>query len=197
MELVNSRSDLERYLQKVERYYDVGSLASQKVDGDYIVQYYEQSELGYKVFHSAEGSVHMALNFDGEFSKDGYYEQARFVESQIVAIGARRVLELASGQGFNSIYIASRNSGLQVVGIDLTPTHVSAAERASRDVKNVTFSIGNFQDLAFDNESFDLVFEVESICHATDMRLALEEAYRVLRNGGTFVLFDGFRQPVK
>ncbi|RPJ72513.1 MAG: class I SAM-dependent methyltransferase, partial [Alphaproteobacteria bacterium] len=52
---------------------------------------------------------------------------------------------------------------------------------------------GNFQDLQFQDKSFDLVFEVESICHATDMEKALSEAHRVIKPGGYFIAIDGFR----
>lgn len=195
MEIVNSPTDLERYLRKIEKFYDLDLLSAQSIDDDYIVNYYEQSQVGYKVFHSTDGSVHMALNFDGVFDKQGYYEQANFVEEQIRANNCESVLELASGQGFNSVYLARLNPGLQFVGIDLTPAHVATAQEASEGLSNVKFSVGDFQQLAFEDESFNLIFEVESICHATNMRQALNEAHRVLRDGGEFVLFDGFRKP--
>jgi SAM-dependent methyltransferase len=38
-----------------------------------------------------------------------------------------------------------------------------------------------------------LAFEVEALCHAHDASQAFSEVYRVLRPGGRFVIFDGFR----
>ncbi len=41
--------------------------------------------------------------------------------------------------------------------------------------------------------SFDVVWAQESVCHSTDKRAFLNEAYRVLKPGGRLVMVDGFR----
>jgi ubiquinone/menaquinone biosynthesis C-methylase UbiE len=62
-------------------------------------------------------------------------------------------------------------------------------------IPNLGFSVGNFQELPFASDKFGVVFDVESICHATDMEKALRETRRVLRRSGRFVAIDGFRKP--
>jgi len=61
-------------------------------------------------------------------------------------------------------------------------------------MKNLTFQKADFQDLPFQAASFDLVFELESVCHAPDKKTAFEEIFRVLRPGRKAVFFDGFRK---
>jgi ubiquinone/menaquinone biosynthesis C-methylase UbiE len=137
----------------------------------------------------------MALNFDGVFNRDGYYEQARIVDEHIHGLNAKRVLELASGKGFNSAFLAERNPTVDFTGVDLTPSHVFVSSKRATNIPNLHFELGSFQNLTYETQTFDLLFEVESICHATDMKSAISEAFRVLKPGGYFVLFDGFRKP--
>jgi len=190
-----STDRVSEYLETIKKFFNFDTIIEESVDENTTVKYYEQSEYGYRVYHSGQGYIHMAINYDGVFNSDGYYEQARIVNKQIQEIQAVNVLELGCGKGVNSIFLASQNPNVNFLGIDLTPLHISYAQKKSKDLKNVQFSLGNFQDLNFIAEpSFNLIFEVESICHATNMKLMLDEAYRVLKPGGRLIVIDGFRE---
>jgi len=104
-----SSKGLNECLNKIGRVFDAEELLGEKIDNDYVVKYYAKNSWAYRRFHSTEDSVHMALNFDGNFDKDGYYEQARIINKVIQETGARNILELASGKGFNSIYYRHEN----------------------------------------------------------------------------------------
>lgn len=194
--LVNTLKDLPRYLRKVARVFDLERLKDAEISASNVAEYYRLSAPGYDFFHSREGSVHMALNFDGKYSPEGYRAQAEIVGS-LVPRNARRILELGSGKGFNTLLLATERPGIQFTGLDLSPVHVAAARRRSKDFQNVHFVQADFGWLPLASDQFDLVFEVESICHTTSMRLVLQEAYRVLKPGGYFVVFDGFREKPK
>lgn len=187
---------LTKYLSKIRSIYDLDAFRDQEISIDKIVDYYTQSNPGYSFFHSTDGSVHMALSSNGEFSKDDYYAQVRFIDDQVKQIGARNVLELASGKGFNSSYLAQHNPSAQFTGIDITPVHleVSAKKATSLSLDNVTFEYGDFHELKYDDQTFDLVFEIESVCHALDLRQVLTHVYRVLKPGGQFIIFDGLKK---
>ncbi len=188
-----SRDELSKYLRKVERVFHIREFVEKDIEFQDIADYYRESEPGYSFFHSANGSIHMALNPDGKFDRAGYYGQARIVQGYLDRTGAKNVLELASGRGFNSAFLAGTNRETRFTGIDLTPEHVENARQRAKGMPNLEFRQGNFQDLPFQDGSMDLVFEVESICHAIDMSKALSEARRVLKPGGTFIVIDGFR----
>lgn len=135
----------------------------------------------------------MALNCDGHFGKDGYLGQARLVERYIPASQNSRVLEIAAGQGYNSIYLARQHPNATFSAFDFLPKHIKFAERKARYISNIELSVANFEDMPFTDSTFDVAFVVESICHAEDLRRAFEESYRVLRPGGKLVVFDAFR----
>jgi ubiquinone/menaquinone biosynthesis C-methylase UbiE len=187
-------NELKKYLNKVKNVFNIEDLLSETVTENVIKEYYDKSNSGYKLFHSKSGSIHMALNFDKKFNKQGYYGQSNIINNYIKATDSiSDVLELASGNGFNSIFLATENKKINFTGIDLTDEHVRAAQKRINNLTNIKFIQGNFQNLEFPNNNFDLIFEIESICHATDMKKALTEAYRVLRPDKKLYIFDGFR----
>lgn len=193
-ELSMTDAELTKYLNKIKRIFDIDELLHQEISEEDVIDYYVESEAGYEFFHSSEGAVHLALNFDGKFDEEGYYGQAKIVQKHIDESHPQRVLELGSGKGFNTAYLAKQNEDVEFVGVDITREHVAFAKQKSQGIANLHFELGNFQDLQFEGKSFELVFEVESVCHARDMAKALSETYRVLEPGGRFISFDGYRK---
>jgi ubiquinone/menaquinone biosynthesis C-methylase UbiE len=52
---------------------------------------------------------------------------------------------------------------------------------------------GDYHDLGkFDNETFDIIFVIEALCHSTDKSKVFAEARRVLKTDGIFVVIDGY-----
>lgn len=184
---------LRRYLRFVDENFGIDKLSRTPTDADHTAGYYEDSYWAYHFVHSKEGAIHMALNPGGTFDRAGYYGQPCIVERVMRETDAHEVLELASGRGFSSRYLAAQHPGRAFTGIDLTAKHVRAARRSATEYPNVSFLQANFHDLPFADESFDLVFVVESLCHSDDLAQALHEAHRVLRPGGRFIVIDGFR----
>lgn len=189
---VAMREELSRRLEAIERVFDTRLLEGRGASDAEIACYYEQSRWAYRIFHSNDGAMHMALNPDGVFDADGYLGQARSVE-RLFSPGTESVLELAAGRGFNLCYLAERHPQTSFTGVDLVAQHVVAARARAKDLPNARFLAADFQRLPFDAGAFDTVFAVESLCHATDLDRALEEAHRVLRPDGLFVVIDGWR----
>jgi len=185
--------ELARYLTKVDRTFGIDRLLALSADPEAVVRYYVESEAGYALFHSPHGSVHMTLARPGSHGKPDNLGQARVIQQQAEVIDARTLIELGSGKGFNVAYIAAQRPGANVIGMDLTPLYVSIAKEKYARLTNLSFLVGDFHALPFGCRKCDLLFEVEALCHAQDAERAFRDAYMVLRNGGRFVLFDGFR----
>lgn len=184
---------LESYLDMIESVFDTDQLLDSDVDAFSTADYYGKSYWAYHFIHSTQGSIHMSMNFDGEFDKSGYYEQAKIVEKYISDQNSSNILELASGTGFNSVLLAKKHECKHFEGIDLTPKHVDVSKNKASGITNLEFHKGDFHDLQYEPSSFDIVFIVESLGHAQDLTKALTEAYRVLTQGGYFIVIDGFR----
>jgi ubiquinone/menaquinone biosynthesis C-methylase UbiE len=101
-------------------------------------------------------------------------------------VADRRVLDLASGEGFGAATLAESASG--VIGLDvdqLTVEHSTLNYRAP----NLEFRVGDAQDLSsFDAGSFGAVVALEMIEHVADQERVLGEIARVLDPNGVLIM---------
>lgn len=183
------------YVRRVASVYDVDTLIQQPIRPDDVVDYYVQSHVGYRLLHSLNGSIHMAVSQGEQFRFEDYLAQVRFIEGQIVAHQSQTVVELGCGNGFNLLHLANRFGEQQFTGLDITPLHIKNGMRRAKQkqLKNIDFELGDFHNLDYPAASVDMVFAIESICHAQDIFRVMSEVHRVLKPGGIMIVFDGFR----
>ena len=92
-------------------------------------------------------------------------------------------LDVATGSGTAAILGAKR--GARTTGLDFVPKLVEAAEsRAAAEGVEVTFVVGDAQDLPLADNSFDRVSSVFGAMFAPDQERAAAELVRVCRPGG-------------
>jgi ubiquinone/menaquinone biosynthesis C-methylase UbiE len=104
------------------------------------------------------------------------------------------VLEVAPGPGYHAIEMA-RLGRFHVTGVDISHTFVEiATENARRAGVSVEFRHGDAERLPFDAESFDLIVCQAAFKNFSRPVAALDEMYRVLRDGGTAVIQDMSRE---
>ncbi len=189
-----SKKNVSTYLQMIDEIFGIEKILSGANDTADTIAYYRASHLAYNVLHSRQGAVHMALSIDGSFSKEDYKRQPEYIEEIIRKNSCKRILELGSGNGYNSIWLANNNPDVQFSGIDLTPLHIRYSKNRSKNITNLQFIESDFEDIHLQGNSYDLIFAVESICHAHDLVEVLKNMFRMLNEGGTIVIFDGFRR---
>ena len=107
-----------------------------------------------------------------------------------VELEGREVLEVGSGRGGGASWIAKTHSPARLMGVDFSSEAVGHCKRWYADQSNLEFVEGNAQDLPFDDESFDVVYNVESSHCYGDMGAFVEQVHRVLRPGGMFCWTD-------
>jgi SAM-dependent methyltransferase len=99
------------------------------------------------------------------------------------------------GCGIGRVSAALAPLAAEVVGVDVSPAMISQA-KARVAAPNVRFEVGSGVDLcSFDDCSFDLVLAVDSfpyLVRAGDdvVRIHVQEAARLLRPGGTLLVFN-------
>lgn len=189
------RRDISRYIRRISAVFDVDKLIQQPVETDDVVDYYVQSNLGYRLLHSLDGSIHMAISQDERFRFEDYLAQVKYVSQQIELYHPKTTLELGCGEGFNLLRLAETFQQYQFRGLDITPIHIRNSIRKAdqNNIENIEFKLADFHNLDYPTASVDMVFAVESICHARDISRVIAEVYRVLKPNGVFIIFDGFR----
>jgi len=103
------------------------------------------------------------------------------------------VLDIGCGAGVDTI-IAAIMVGPQgkITGIDFVPEMVQRAKQNLQltQLQNVSFELGSGENLAFANESFDCVISNGAYNLIPDKAKALQEAFRVLKRAGRFMIAD-------
>jgi len=93
------------------------------------------------------------------------------------------LLDIGCGSGIFSDFV--RSKGISVTGIDACENLINLAKKRNSDAK---FLVGDMEDLPFDNDSFDVVCGFNSFQYAGDIKNALTEAKRVLKDNGKIVV---------
>lgn len=104
------------------------------------------------------------------------------------------VLDAGTGVGGSALWIAS-HIGARVIGITLSEGQVAEARTLAHKrgvADRATFSVMDYTRTEFPDASFDVVWAVESVCHARRKGDFLAEARRVLKPGGMLTVADGF-----
>ena len=99
----------------------------------------------------------------------------------VKAAAPRRVLEVGCGWGELAAWLA-QETGADVVAIDLSPRMVELARERGVDAR-----VGDVQQLAFPDASFDVAVAAWMLYHVPDLDRALAELARVVRPGGRLV----------
>ena len=172
--------ELKRRLATIQSYYDLDDLLSRKTDQRAIAKYYRLSDFFYNLIHSCGGhNIHMSLSDDGKFSRKGFHRQAEII-SQHITSGTTKVLELGAGRAANTKYLARKFPNVNFTALDLPNRNFLR----SRVPKNVSLVEGDYNDLSrFQPGTFDLVFAVETICHAQSKQNVFAQVSRVLKRG--------------
>ncbi len=185
--------NLHDKLRNITKIFDLKSILSANVDQTSIVKYYKINKWAYSLFHSRENLIHLGISRDRTYKSSDLLESVKFIEKYLKNVSSFKVLELATGRGANSKYLSSRFQNVQFTGIDISPTQLKFAKRVEKELPNYTAFLQDFHNLSkFKDETFDIVFEIESICYSIQKQKILDEVRRVLKKKGLFILIDGW-----
>jgi SAM-dependent methyltransferase len=102
------------------------------------------------------------------------------------------LLDIGCGPGTVTLDLARAVAPGRVIGIDLAETVIDDARALAREsmVPDLSFETGDVYRLAFEDESFDVVYAHQVLQHLGDPVAALVEMRRVLRPAGLLAIRD-------
>jgi len=104
------------------------------------------------------------------------------------------VLDAGCGVGGTAIYIAKKTKA-KVIGININQKEIKLATKNAIkfSIKDKTeFFVQDYSKTNFPDNTFDIIYGIESICYAYPKTKFLKEAYRILKPGGKLIILDGY-----
>jgi sarcosine/dimethylglycine N-methyltransferase len=107
------------------------------------------------------------------------------------------VIDIGSGYAGSARFI-TQHADCPVTALNLSAVQNQRARQINREQgldDRIEVIDGSFEDLPFDDETFDVVWCQDSILHSADRERVFREVDRVLRPGGEFIFTDPMQQP--
>jgi cyclopropane fatty-acyl-phospholipid synthase-like methyltransferase len=162
-----------------------------------ISEYYDYTLPFYRVFwHGETRALHYGY-FDETTNtlKEALARMNEKVVELLQLKQANEVADLGCGVGGTAFWIA-RHIGAQVHGITISKKqHKKALELSERyGLESKTkFTVADFFDSGLQQEHFDAVYGIESLCYAQhNVEDVSKEIYRITKPGGRVVIADGY-----
>lgn len=121
-----------------------------------------------------------------ELSGDIRLEHLHRYEWCLDYIKDKRVLDIASGEGYGSLILSSNASS--VIGMDISSAAIEHAQKKYGKKNNLEFKQGNAADISLPSALVDVVVSFETIEHHDRHEEMLSEIRRVLIDDGLLII---------
>lgn len=163
---------------------------------DEVKDYYDYTINLYKVFwHGDTRAVHCGIwDKDTKNLHEALLNTNKFLADQANIKSGDKVLDAGCGVG-GSVFWLLKNKSIRAVGITISKKQLNKAKELQKRLGiqgEIEFYLKDYSKTNFPDASFDIVWAIESVCHAISKRDFLKEAHRLLKPGGRLVIADGF-----
>ena len=171
------------------------------MDNKEIIDYYNDCKQDYKLLWRLDRAWGMHY---GYFEKgDKSLTQAILKMNEQILKNAdinekSNVLDAGCGYAGTAMYIADKKK-CHVEAITIVEEQAQTAEKVIKEKgldKYINVSQQDYTKTSFKNNTFDVIYGIESVCHG-DKKAFLKEAYRLLKPNGTLIIFDGYNTKEK
>ena len=138
----------------------------------------------------------------GEFNTQAYDQMMRrlrdrgWMETRLIikqGISSGLALEVGPGPGYLGLEWLKNTQGTTLKGLDISEDMIGVAQRNATEyrlIDRVNYVKGDAQRMPFDNEHFDAVFSNGSLHEWAHPVEILDEIWRVLKQGGKYLISD-------
>jgi len=110
--------------------------------------------------------------------------------ASVLGEGCRKILNVGCGPGTEAILLAGM--GYEVTALDFSPSMVELTKNNAAEMGvSLTVVEGDAEQLPFDDGTFDAVVSNYALWAIPHPQTAIDEWYRVLRQGGQIAYIDG------
>lgn len=166
---------------------------------DAIKKYYSDTQFEYRLVWNWRSKFTPALHFGYYDDKATDHHRSVIRANEVLAEwgdiqpGAR-IIDAGCGLGHSTLWLAEHYNA-QVTGITIVPKQVETMQKfiVKNKIKNVDFIEASYLNMPFEDNSVDVVWAIEAVCHAKDKSQFYKEAYRVLKPGGKLLIGENLR----
>ncbi len=164
-----------------------------------IKKYYSDTQFEYNLVWNWRSKNTAALHFGYYDEKATNHHRSVIRANEVLAemgniqTGAR-IIDAGCGLGHSTLWLAEHFNAT-VTGITIVPRQVETMKKfiEKNDIRGVDFLEASYFNMPFDDSSVDVVWAIESVCHASDKSAFYKEAYRVLKPGGRLLIGENLR----
>ncbi|WP_309609391.1 class I SAM-dependent methyltransferase [Flavobacterium sp.] len=130
----------------------------------------------------------LVLNVERFTKSDEFIETLRLIKQY--APNAKSILDIGSGNGISSIAFALQGFEVKIIEPDPSETIGTGAIRkliTHYELDKITIFEAFAEDIAFEKESFDVVYARQCMHHAHNLNKFIQEGSRVLKRKGLFI----------
>jgi len=162
-----------------------------------VAEYYNTTQLHYENWWGLKKnlSLHYGIWEDDIDSFEASLQNTNQVLLNTGKIsGTDQVLDAGCGVGGAAFFVHNQINA-NVTALSLSEKQIAYAKKIAlqKGVTNqINFHVMDFTKTSFPDESFDVVWACESVCHVEDKTDFIKECYRLLKKGGRLILSDFF-----
>ena len=161
-----------------------------------VARNYYNSQDAHNFYYRIWGGEDLHLGIYESENEDIYKASRRAVD-RIASYAEKidentKVIDFGGGFGGSARHLAKK-FGCHVTVINLSETENERGRKMNKE-QGLSHLIdiidGSYDDVPFDDESFDVVWSEDAILHSNNKTKVVQEAYRLLKPGGDFIFSD-------